>query len=66
MRGYVFTIPNLPRDLYGYLREVGKAQDLSPWQVVILALRALEYVGREDPEAAINLVLEVKGKHPKP
>ena len=66
MRGYVFTIPNLPKDLYGYLREVGKAQDLSPWQVVILALRSLEHLGREDPEGALKLVSRVKSEHPKP
>ena len=61
-----FKIPNLPPDVYEYTKVVRTSTGLSPWQVVILALRALEWVGQTHPEKALELVEEVKGKYPKP
>lgn len=65
-RTYGFRIPNLPRETYGYLKSVREATGLSPWQVVILALKALEHVGTSDHERALNLVKEIKEGYPKP
>lgn len=64
--GFSFSIPNLPKHLYEYLREVRDAQGLSPWQVIVLALLALEYVSKSDPHKALDLVERVKVEHPKP
>lgn len=63
---YGFNLPNLPRDVYQYLKQVREAQHLSPWQVVVLALMALELVSREHPEEALELVERVKREHPQP
>ena len=66
MRGFHFAIPNLPKPLYEYLRQVGEAQGLSPWQVVVLGLRALQHLAREDPPKALELTEGVKRDYPKP
>ena len=66
MRGFHFTIPNLPKPLYEYLRQVGEAQGLSPWQVVVLGLKALQHLAREYPATTVALVHKVKRDHPKP
>lgn len=64
--GFNFTIPNLPKSWYEYLREVRDAQGISPWQVIVLALMALEHVSKTDPDRALALVERVKVEHPKP
>lgn len=65
-RGFNFSIPNLPKDVYLYLKVVRGAQQLSPWQVVILALRALEYMGTHHQGEVLELVERVKRDHVKP
>ena len=66
MTHYGFNLPNLPRDVYQYLKQVREAQHLSPWQVVVLALTALESMSREHPVKALQLVEQVKREHPQP
>ena len=66
MRGYVFTIPNLPKVWYEYLKLVRTSTGLSPWQVVILALKALKHLGSTDHVVAKDLVEEVRKDHPAP
>lgn len=64
--GFMFTIPNLPKPVYEYLKVIREKTGLSPWQVVIVALRALEHVAVVDGETALRLVEDVKRDHPKP
>lgn len=63
---YGFKIPNLPRGVYEYVKVVRGSTGFSPWQVVILALKALEWVGQTHPEKALALVEGVKKDYPKP
>ena len=66
VKGFHFAIPNLPKPVYEYLREVSKAQGISPWQGVVLALKALQYVSSVQPEVALRLVEDIKREYPKP
>ena len=63
---YSFTIPSLPKVWYEYLKQVRVTTGLSPWQVVILGLKALQHVGTHDGPTALTLVEEVKRDYPAP
>ncbi len=65
-RGFQFTIPNLPKERYDYLKQVRVTTGLSPWQVVLLALMALEHLAIEDGPLALEYVKEIKERYPKP
>ena len=61
-----FRLPNLPKERYEYLKQIRVTTGLSPWQVIVLALNALEYLGSHDGPTALRLVEDVKTRYPKP
>ena len=63
---YGFKIPNLPKPTYEYVKVVRERTGLSPWQVIVLALKALEHLGKSDGDAALRLVEDVRREYPKP
>ena len=65
-RGFTFSIPNLPKDWYEYLKHVREGTGLSPWQVVILALMALKELAQAGDTRVLEWVEVVKREHPKP
>ena len=64
--GFMFSIPNLPKPQYEYLKVVREKTGLTPWQVVVLSLLALERLASSDHNATLTLVEKVKREFPKP
>jgi len=46
---FSFSIPSLPKQFYEFVQEFRRKYRLSPWQVVIVALKALHELHTSDP-----------------
>ena len=61
---YHFTIPTLPKVWWQLLSQVRRHYTLSVWQCVILALKCLQVMGKEDEVRVAAFAEQVKDRHP--
>ena len=61
---FTFTIPTLPKAWWQLLSQVRRHYTLSVWQGVILALKCLQTMGKEDETRVAKFAAWVKDRHP--
>jgi len=59
-----FSIPSLPKEWYTTVQAFRASEDLTQWQVVILALACLKLVAAGQPDQVKTLSQQVKEMYP--
>ena len=63
---FTFSIPTLPKQWYEFLTKLRRQYQLSPWQVVIVALMALKDLGSQAEGRPVveRIIQDVRQKYP--
>ena len=62
-RLYQFSIPNLPKRTYLYVKELSEIHEVTFWHVMLMALKALSHLSEEQQAL---LKVEIVKKYPYP
>ena len=63
---FSFSVPSLPKPWYEFLTRLRRQYEMSPWQVVILALMALHELGSQAEGRPVveRMIQEVRQEFP--